>query len=65
MQALLLGRELTKSNNLDRRCFHILIIGKKIKVEEKHPEAIMQGPMVVTVDKQPLLFFNCEMPFFW
>jgi uncharacterized protein YbcC (UPF0753/DUF2309 family) len=28
----IVGRELTKSNNLDGRCFYILIIGKKIKV---------------------------------
>jgi hypothetical protein len=47
MQDLLSVRELTKSNNLDGRCFLHSYNWEKDK-SGKALEAIMQGPMVVT-----------------
>jgi uncharacterized protein YbcC (UPF0753/DUF2309 family) len=53
------SRELTKSNNLDGRCFLHSYNWEKDK-SGKALEAIMQGPMGNPVDKQPLLFSTVD-----
>jgi uncharacterized protein YbcC (UPF0753/DUF2309 family) len=55
------SRELTKSNNLDGRCY-ILIIGKD---KSGKLEAIMQGPMVVTQWINNHYYFQLLIMPFW
>jgi uncharacterized protein YbcC (UPF0753/DUF2309 family) len=57
------SRELTKSNNLDGRCFLHSYNWEKIK--GKALEAIMQGPMVVTQWINNHYYFQLLIMPFW